>query len=140
MDFCTLDLNIIDRSTDCISVYDEDLNIKVWNKAVEKKYGIGAAEAIGENLFDLFPHVKDDYRVRCMKEALAVNKNFYFTGLPYVYGNGTYTQVILPFENSSDERFVMNVVRDHSPNERILRADMLRPLFKKSNELACAKF
>lgn len=103
----------IEQSTDCISAYDDDLTILIWNKACEKKYGVLKEEALGHNLLHLFPHVREDYRVACIRKCTQKEESFFFPNLPLLYGVGMYSQVILPLHNEEDEIIgSLNIVRE----------------------------
>lgn len=121
-DFAKLEL-----STDCISGFDRDLNITVWNDAVVKKYGIAKEDALGKNLLELFPRLENenDFRLACFRECIREKKTFFFSGMPYVYGRGIYTQLIMPVKEDSDCK-VLSVVTDHEANKRYARPDLLR--------------
>lgn len=122
------DAGKLENSPDCISAYNQDLMILIWNSACEKKYGIAKQEALGRNLLHLFPHIEDDYRVRCFRKSIQQEQSFFFPNLPYLYGKGLYTQVILPLRNAEQQVIgSLNVVRD-GEYRRIKKEDLLNPL------------
>ena len=120
-----LDFEKIDNSGDYIAAYDTDLKIVMWNNALARKYNIPAEKAIGTNLLDLFPHIKGDFRIKCLREALNEKKNFYFPNLPYHYENAIYTQVIVPVDDVTVGWCVLSIVRDHPEGEIHKREDIL---------------
>lgn len=120
-----LDLDKIEKSSDFISGYDENLHIVIWNEAIANKYKLSKADAIGKYVLDLFPHVAtDDFRLLCLRQSISERKMFYFSALPYVFEEGTYSQLILPGRDHSHFS-VLSVVRDHKGNELYPRTELL---------------
>jgi two-component system, NtrC family, sensor kinase len=117
----TLNQQLIYNASECISAYDDRLFITVWNRACERKFGVSEKEAVGKQLFDLFPHIEKDYRVKCMKEAITLGKSFFFSNMVYQYTNQPhyYSQYIRPFKHSTGTVGVINIVRDHDQEERL---------------------
>lgn len=124
-----LDAAKIEESTDCISAYDDDLKILIWNKACEQKYGISKEKALHRNLLHLFPHIEQDYRVQCLRKCGQEQESFFFSNLPLLYSTGFYSQAILPL-HTSDETVIgsLNIVRD-GEHERIRKEDLVQPLY-----------
>jgi PAS domain S-box-containing protein len=130
LQFFLLDTNKIEQSPDCISAYDSDLRILVWNAACEKKYGISKEEALSQNLLHLFPHIEEDYRVRCFRRSVQEQQSFFFPNLPLLYGAGIYSQLVLPLHNDTGEVFgSLNIVRE-GEYRRIKKEDLVQPLYK----------
>lgn len=130
MQLSLLDADKIDQSPDCISAYDDDLTVLIWNKACEKKYGIPKEKALHHNLLHLFPHIKDDYRLECLHKSTRKAESFFFRNLPLLYGNGIYSQAILPLHNEERELIgSLNIVRE-GEYYRIKKEDLVRPLCK----------
>jgi len=127
-----LDINKVNQSIDCISMYDQDLVIMKWNRACEKRFRIESSHAVRKNLLDLFPHIKNDYRVACLRDSVKLGKSFYFPGLPFEFSEGYYTQLIMPLKDQFDLVWgTINIIRVHSyPGEVFSRADLLNPLLK----------
>ena len=63
---------ILDR----IIITDVHHTIKVWNKACEETYGIGADEVIGKNFFDVFPKKKTEEEIGLFSRALKGERIF----------------------------------------------------------------
>lgn len=122
-----IDLKKIENSADCISGYDDHMKITIWNIAVAKKYGIDKEKALGSDLLELFPRIKDDFRVRCFRESARENKVFFFSALPYAYEQGFYTQLILP-DKQKKHFSVLSIVRNHTRNGHFLKKDLLDSL------------
>ncbi|MBS1587955.1 MAG: PAS domain-containing protein [Bacteroidetes bacterium] len=120
----------IEQSNDCISGFDENLNLVIWNGAVERKYQMPKADVLGRNLLELFPQIVNDFRVTCFRESIADRKSFFFSSLPYQYDHwGIYTQLIIPAKHPLPGNIkVLSIVRDHSEHERYMRNDLLQPL------------
>lgn len=126
-----LDADKIEQSSDCISAYDKDLKIIIWNRACETKYGIPKEEALSRDLLGLFPHIAQDYRIGCFRRSLQNDESFFFANLPLLYTAGVYSQLILPLHNEQKEVVgSLSIVRD-GEYLRIKKEDLIRPLRKK---------
>jgi PAS domain-containing protein len=115
-----LNYNVILKADECISAYDAHLNILIWNPSCEKKFGIPAEAAVGKNLFDLFPEIKNDFRVQCLQSAAVAGKSFFFPNMFYSYINSSslYSQYIRPIKEGNKPVGAINIVRDHEKEER----------------------
>ena len=71
---------IIASAREGIVVYDRDLKIKVWNQAMEELSGVPGAQALGKEIYELFPHFRNTTVPLRLAEALngqtAVSKDF----------------------------------------------------------------
>lgn len=123
-----LDADKIEQSSDCISAYDRDLKIIIWNKTCEEKYGIPKEEALSQNLLRLFPHIAQDYRVDCFRKSLQEGESFFFANLPLLYTTGVYSQVILPLHNERQEVVGTLTIVRNGEYQRIKKEDLIRPL------------
>jgi PAS domain-containing protein len=111
-----LDHEKIKTTSYMVSVYDHDLKIKLWNHYTENKFGILSGEAIGKCLTSLFPGYDKDFRLQVMKDAVSKRKSYYFPDLPYQYGQGSYSQIIIPVPEgiaiiSSDNDGITTIAR-----------------------------
>jgi PAS domain-containing protein len=130
MQIVYLDEEKINRSTDMISRYDKELYIKGWNPACEKRFHISEAEALNKRLEDLFPsfNLEKDYRINCLKDAIH-GKSFFFSNLPFHYGQGRYFQAIVPLKINQVIVGALSVVRDAANlSGRPAKKDLLVPL------------
>jgi PAS domain-containing protein len=102
-----------------ISVYNEQLDITLWNPAIEKRTGIAEKDAIGKSLFTLFPHIKDDQRTKFLNIAMQMDQSFFFPNMIYLYTQPFtyYTQYIHPLKKNGKVVGVINIVRDHEMEE-----------------------
>jgi PAS domain S-box-containing protein len=125
-----LDQNNIEHSTNCISGYDSQLNIIIWNKACEKKFSISKEDVIGKPLLTFFPFIVNDYRVQCFYKSLQEGTSFFFTNLDYHYSDGLYHQLILPLQNDQEEIVsVISIVKDiDQPQYHINKDDLLNSI------------
>jgi PAS domain S-box-containing protein len=125
----------IEQSTDCISAYDAELRILIWNRACEEKYGISKQDAIDHYLLQLFPHIEHDYRVACLRTCLREGQTFFFPNLPFLYGSGVYSQAIVPLHNEGREVIgTLNIVRD-GEYPHIQKDHLLQPLKTTKRQL-----
>jgi PAS domain-containing protein len=126
--FSLFDTHKIEQSTDCVSAYDAELRILIWNKACEEKYGIPKEKAVHQSLLHLFPHVEHDYRIACLRTCLREGQAFFFPNLPFLYGSGVYSQAIVPLHNEHHEVIgALNIVRE-GEYDRIHKGELLHPL------------
>lgn len=131
MQLSVLDAHKIEQSPDCISAYDAELNILIWNRACEEKFGIPKEEALSRNLLHLFPHIEEDYRVGCFRKTLHEGESFFFPNLPLLYTEGVYSQAILPLHNEQKAVVgTLNIIRN-GEHHRIKKEDLVRPLRTK---------
>jgi len=133
-----LDINKLNGSEDCISIYNQQLVIMKWNPACEKAFRIEASKAVRSNLLDLFPQVKNDYRITCLRDSATSGKSFFFTSMPYEFSDGFYSQLILPMRDNSRAIWgTINIIHHHqTAAERYSRSDLLNPLLKDEVLLA----
>lgn len=127
--YSELDLDKIDQSTDQVFMFDSEMKIHIWNKKVTEVYNIADTDAIGKSLFSLYPNTQNDYRITCFKQAINENKSFYFSGMPYTYTQGWYSQAIIPIVTGKGS-YALSIVRGHSENERFVKKDLLRSVVK----------
>ena len=62
---------IIDSALEGIAVYDRDLNVVVWNPAMEELTGTHSGHVLGENVFAVFPHLRATESPAYWQRALA---------------------------------------------------------------------
>jgi PAS domain S-box-containing protein len=62
---------VVAGSPDGVIAFDRECRYTVWNAAMERLSGVGAADAIGRVAFDLFPFLVETGEDRCFREALA---------------------------------------------------------------------
>lgn len=67
--------NLINNSDDSIVVFDENLDILLWNNNCERQFTILAKEALNKNMLDLFPSFKQDMAYEhCMNALKGISK------------------------------------------------------------------
>jgi PAS domain-containing protein len=135
MHFPTLNLERVKTANESISAFDEQLNITLWNPAIEKRTGIAEKDAIGKSLFYLFPHIQNDQRVRFLSIAMMMDQPFYFPNMIYLYTQPFtyYTQYIHPLKLDNKIIGVLNIVRDHIMEESF-SSDEFLVYFEKEKE------
>lgn len=112
MDHPRFDIDKIESSSLCISVYNKALDIILWNKACEDHFRLRGAEVLGKNLFSIFPFIEDDYRVNCLRSAFD-GRSYFFSKIPYRFSKGLYTQYILPFRVENNKVLsVLNIIQN----------------------------
>jgi PAS domain S-box-containing protein len=61
---------ILDSTPDVIGVYDKNLNLLTFNKAAAKRLGMVKEEAIGKNVFEIFPAIQGTIQLENLERAL----------------------------------------------------------------------
>ena len=61
---------LIDSTTEGIFAFDRECRYTVWNRAMERIFGIRRAQALGRNAFDLLPFLKETGEDRFFLDAL----------------------------------------------------------------------
>jgi len=129
-----LNLEKVRHAKECISAYDEQLNILLWNPAVEKRTSVAEKNAIGRCFLDLFPYAKDDQRIKFLSIAMSTDQCFFFPNMIYLYIQpfSYYTQYIQPLKKDGKVIGVINIVRDHDLEENFTPNDFLS-FFEEEN-------
>jgi PAS domain S-box-containing protein len=129
---------IIDSSVDRIMLYDQQFKIIAWNSRSAELTGVSKKEAIGKNLFELFPKIKKDEQLyKAFNKAL----NGYYVHLPNnksTYTDKYYERFFIPLKNEKDETYaVLNLMHDVSDTflqkEKLSELNMV--LERKNKEL-----
>ena len=106
---------IIDSSVDRIMLYDTDFRIIAWNSRSAELTGVSKQNAIGKNLFELFPKVKKDER---LYNALAKAAHGHYVHLPNIkstYTDKYYERFFIPLKNEEGQTYaVLNLMHDVS--------------------------
>jgi PAS domain-containing protein len=128
MDHHRFDIDKIEASSLCVSVYNKALDIIIWNKACEEHFRLRSAEVVGKNLFSLFPFIEDDYRVVCLRGAFE-GRSYFFSKIPYRFSKGIYTQYILPFRVEGGKvQSVVNIIQDLDGTESMTAEQLVSGL------------
>lgn len=72
-------LDIIQNTDIGIVVLDSDLSIEVYNRFMQVHSNISAEQALGANLFELFPYLEDDWFVRRVRSVFELGVPIYST-------------------------------------------------------------
>jgi PAS domain S-box-containing protein len=76
---------LVQKNLDSILVFDQNLQVCLWNETLERLSGLGSSYAIGKHLFDVCPFMKQIGELAFIskaltgEEALSKNRPFYFT-------------------------------------------------------------
>lgn len=134
MRFSNLDREKIESSTDYITAYGWDMTILVWNNATAKVRQMPKHLVLGQNLFQVFPQAKEDFRGKCFVSAIQEKKSYFFKDIPYLLGSGVYTQLILPLNDDNDAvSGCICISRDQQPGDKIYsKDDLLQPILKQA--------
>jgi PAS domain S-box-containing protein len=89
---------ILDTTQEGISALDTNLNITLWNKALEERTGISREVAVGQQVFKLFPSNNQVSEQEAILQALQGEK-IHLQNLPIRSREGYYDIDILPLRN-----------------------------------------
>ncbi|HEY0066204.1 MAG TPA: PAS domain-containing protein [Flavisolibacter sp.] len=132
MDHHRFDIDKIEASPLCISVYNKALDIILWNKTCEEHFRLRRSEVLGKNLFSLFPFIEDDYRVKCLRSAFE-GRSYFFRKIPYRFSKGLYTQYILPYQVESNKvQSVLNIIQNLNGVESMTSEQIISDLSAES--------
>jgi PAS domain-containing protein len=117
----------VHSAKELISVYDCQLNITLWNPAIERRMGIPAKDAIGKSLFSIFPFAANDQRIKFLTLSMQLDQGFYFPNMIYLHTQpfSYYTQYIHPLKTNGKVTGVINIVRDHEMEQTFLPEEFL---------------
>jgi PAS domain S-box-containing protein len=116
--------NILDR----VLITDENNTIVLWNKASEKAYGLKKEEAIGQNFFDVFPHLKTEDEMQSFLKALrgeTVHREEQTSGI----GNGYFNLHLMPLRKEKNNAGILHIVRDVTKEVELRKSLQDRLLF-----------
>ncbi|RYF87054.1 MAG: PAS domain S-box protein, partial [Chitinophagaceae bacterium] len=105
--------SLTENITDRVIITDASHTILLWNAASEKAYGIRKNEVIGENFFDVFPHLKTEEAMSFFHRALRGERVLQQELLSST-GNGFYNLHLIPLFTNSEVTGVLHVVHDVS--------------------------
>ena len=94
---------LIESSPYMIMAYDRSLQITAWNKKSEEYTGVSKTEAIGMNLFDLFPQYNNAQWDNMIKDVFNNGQSFHFSKIPFLFKPGWGESFVTPLYNSYDE-------------------------------------
>ncbi|HEU4633623.1 MAG TPA: PAS domain S-box protein [Flavisolibacter sp.] len=129
---------IIDTSVDRIMVYDVSFSIIGWNKRSEEVTGVRKDQALGKNLFELFPKVKEDeILVNAFKDSLA-GAYVHLPPKKSTYTSTFYERFYIPLKDETGQTYaVLNIMHDISDmvHQREELKELNQTLEKKNKEL-----
>lgn len=126
--------DIIDNSTDMIIVLDQEMNVRVWNKATEDVYGIKRNAILGRHIVDFFPDLLISGRIHYLRNALN-GQSIINEELPYVKGFCQLTMLPLKSGINGLITGVLVICHDISEVKEYLRKqEELNEALKESNK------
>lgn len=139
---------VIDTNATGIIILDKEKNIIYWNQWIEKTSQITKEKALCENLFDIFPELKnsriDSSIESSLKKGNAAFISHAFNKKPIpLYSDKKKEKVIhqltyiKPLQLKNDQRYCFIQIKDSST--AVYREQQLRKMAKKANELSSLK-
>jgi PAS domain S-box-containing protein len=129
---------IIDSSVDRIMLYDQQFKIVAWNSRSAELTGVSKKQAIGKNLFELFPKVrKDEQLFKAFHRAL----EGHYIHLPNnksTYTDKYYERFFIPLKNEKHQTYaVLNLMHDISDTylQKEKLSELNMTLERKNKEL-----
>jgi PAS domain S-box-containing protein len=93
---------VLDHTLEGISAYDQDLNVTVWNQALENRTGLSRAEIVGKNMFSFFPRYENSPDQQALLQALT-GQMVQLRDMPFKEKEGFYESTIIPLQNRKEE-------------------------------------
>jgi PAS domain S-box-containing protein len=106
---------IIDASINRIYAIDSQMNIIAWNKRSEEITGVKKEDALGRNVFDLFPKLEQDEVIRKAYEDALAGNYVHLEPKRSIYSQGIYERFFIPLKNDHGKTSaVVNILLDVS--------------------------
>lgn len=94
---------LIENSPNLIMAYDKNFKITAWNRKSEEHSGYPKAEALGKNMFDLFPHYNNEKWLSTMHKILVEGKSLHIPKIEFHKSPGWGECFVTPLYNSYNE-------------------------------------
>ncbi|MFL5810662.1 MAG: PAS domain S-box protein, partial [Flavisolibacter sp.] len=105
--------SMIDSSINRMLVYDKDMNIIGWNRRSEEIMGVKKEQAIGKNVFELFPKVGEDPELKKAYEDALKGDYIYLPAKRSTYLNIYYERFFIPLKDAEGKTYaVLNTMHD----------------------------
>lgn len=112
---------LADGISDVFLALDEDLRCTYWNKAAESLTGLGAADAIGKTVGEIFFAGADSARAeKIYREVLAVQQIRSFTG-PYTIGEKRFLLEVTAYPSKDGISVVARDIGERRRSEEMLQ-------------------
>lgn len=118
---------LLNNSVDSILAFDLDFNITAWNSGMTRLTGIQKADALGENLFYIFPDLLDSKTISQVFDG----KKIVLENQEFINRKGLFEAYILPLRNDL-KRTIGGLVALHDITEK---KKFEQTLVKKNKEL-----
>ena len=141
-------IQVIDTNATGIMIINHENNIVFWNQWLEKSSGINKETAINQNLFTLFPTLKNSRLNKAMELSISkgnasfISQAFNKTPLP-LYSDSNQTKpihqltYIKPIRLKDNQRYCFIQITDCS--NAVYREQQLRKMANKAKELSALK-
>ncbi len=128
---------VIDNTEDGISIYDHDQRVTLWNRAVEARTGVPAAQVVGKKVFDVFPAYRDTPDGPALHQALHGGK-VRLSDVPYRDKAGYYELDLIPLHDEEGAvTGVLAVSRDITrQKEALVKISRSKALMARAQEVA----
>src|SRR5690606_31588737 len=94
--------SLLDNSIDGILAWDKDFNIIAWNAVLEKQNKISKEEAIGKNIFELYPAYQQTQERAAMSRVLKGEK-VHIPEVPYIHREGFFELNMVPLPDHAGQ-------------------------------------
>ena len=104
---------LIENSPYMILALDRNRTVTAWNKKTEDHTGISKADAVGKDLYELFPKYNSEKWHEMHRNVFEHGKSFHFEKVPFKYKSGWGESFITPLFNTSNEVIgLLSITRD----------------------------
>jgi PAS domain S-box-containing protein len=122
---------------DAVFITDENNNIILWNKACEAQFSVRQEDALHQNFFDVFPHLKEEQTLAQFGQALK-GQPVVLQANRSVHALGYYNVVRMPLRSSEGAvsgilHLLHNVTKDQEMEQRLTeRLNFIESLLEAS--------
>ncbi|MDQ3278001.1 MAG: PAS domain S-box protein, partial [Bacteroidota bacterium] len=103
--------SLSENTLDSVIITDTHNTILLWNRSCEQRYGIKKNEAVGQNYFDLFPHLKSEETLQLLQRVQHGEKAVQ-EGLSAEGTKGYYTRFLMPLYQGAEVSGVLHIIHD----------------------------
>ncbi|WP_242927209.1 PAS domain S-box protein [Pontibacter vulgaris] len=132
--------NLIEYSTDGISAFDKNGTYFAWNKTLEEFTAIRSEEALGRNIFEVFPHIINT-EIGAKFEQVLSGKRAKLRNLPFRSRAGYWDANLVPtFDKDKQLTGGLCIVHDITESLKLKELTMTQELTKQKEVMNAILF
>lgn len=112
--------SLLENSIDGVVAIDAEGRVTAWNSQAARYFGPSAAEALGQSIFELLPHLDTDYAHQLMKRVLG-GEQVMLASQPFGHREGHYDAYHVPLKptDAAAPTGVLILFRDVTERDRL---------------------